>query len=55
VQFRNQRDEVTVIGTATIALPSKTGGLPIYPNVPDDLAQRSAQMMARHWELSKRG
>lgn len=51
-QFKNQRDEVTVKGTATIALPSKVGGLPLYPQVPADLQQRSAQMMARHWELA---
>jgi acyl dehydratase len=51
-QFLNQRDEVTVKGTATIALPSKTGGLPIYPQTPRDLEHRASQMMARHWELS---
>jgi len=51
-QFANQRDEVTVKATATIALPSRAGGLPLYPATPDDLAQRTAQMMARHWELS---
>ena len=52
-QFTNQRDEVTVKGTATIALPSKTGVLPVYPQTPPDLQQRTAQMMARHWELSR--
>lgn len=51
-QFTNQRDEVTVKGTATIALPSRAGGLPLYPDVPRDLQERTAQMMARHWELS---
>ena len=52
VQFMNQRDEVTVKGTATIALPKK-GRLAMYPEVPADLAEEAARMMARHWELSK--
>ena len=52
-QFTNQRDEVTVKGTATIALPSRKTGLPLYPDVPQDLQRRTAQMMARHWELSR--
>jgi hypothetical protein len=51
-QFVNQRDEVTVKGTATIALPSKAGGLPLYPQTPREIEQRASQMMARHWELS---
>jgi acyl dehydratase len=51
-QFKNQRDEVTVKGTATIALPSRSAGLPLYPQTPRDLEARAAQMMARHWELS---
>jgi len=53
VTFTNQRGEETVRATATIALPTK-GRLPLYPPVPDDLAQEAAQMMARHWELSRR-
>ena len=53
VQFTNQRGEATVKATATIALPVP-GHLPLYPEVPRELAQRAAQMMARHWELSKR-
>jgi len=51
-QFKNQRDEVTVKGTATIALPSRAAGLPMYPETPRDLQARANQMMARHWELS---
>jgi acyl dehydratase len=51
-QFKNQRDEVTVKGTATIALPSRSTGLPLYPQTPRDLEERAATMMARHWELS---
>ena len=53
VQFTNQRGEATVKATATIALPAK-GKLPLYPETPRDLAEKAAEMMARHWELSKR-
>lgn len=52
-QFINQRDEVTVKATATIALPKK-GRMAMYPEVPADLAEEAARMMARHWELSKK-
>lgn len=51
IRFANQRGEETVRGTATIALPSKAGPLAMYPEVPTELAQTAAQMMARHWEL----
>lgn len=51
-QFKNQRDEVTVKATATIALPSRKTGLPLYPETPVDLTQRAAQMMAQHWSLA---
>jgi acyl dehydratase len=51
VKFTNQRGEESVRGSATIALPSKDKPLPMYPEVPADLAETAAQMMARHWEL----
>lgn len=51
VRFTNQRGEETVKATATIALPRK-GGIAMYPEVPRELAEEAAQMMARHWELS---
>lgn len=51
VKFTNQRDEETVRATATIALPSQSQPLPLYPAVPDELAQKAVQMMARHREL----
>lgn len=51
VTFVNQRDEETLRATATIALPSKDNPLPLFPEVPPELAQKAAQMMARHWEL----
>jgi acyl dehydratase len=51
VRFTNQRGDETVKATAVIALPSE--GKPVlYPEVPRDLAEKAAQMMARHWELS---
>ena len=53
VQFINQRGDETVRATATIALPKK-GGIAMYPEVPRDLAEEAAKMMARHWELSKK-
>jgi acyl dehydratase len=54
VRFTNQRGDETVKATAVIALPSE--GKPVlYPEVPRDLAEKAAQMMARHWELSKGG
>lgn len=51
VTFVNQRGEESVRATATIALPSKDVPLPMYPDVPRELALKAAQMMARHWEL----
>ncbi len=51
VKFVNQRDEETVRATATIALPSKANPLPLYPEVPRELAEKAAAMMARHREL----
>lgn len=51
-QFKNQRDEVTVKATATIALPSRKAGLPLYPQTPRDLELKATHMMARHWELT---
>ncbi|SNT08666.1 MULTISPECIES: MaoC family dehydratase N-terminal domain-containing protein [unclassified Azospirillum] len=53
VRFTNQRGEETMKATAVIALPS--AGRPVlYPDVPADLAERAARMMARHWELGRR-
>lgn len=54
-QFTNQRDQATLKGSATIALPSKKSGLPFYRAVPLDLQQRASKMMARHNELSRAG
>ena len=51
VSFTNQRGEESVRATAVIALPGKERPLPLYPEVPADLAETAARMMARHWEL----
>ena len=51
VKFTNQRGEESVRSTATIALPSKERALPLYPPVPEALAEKAATMMARHWAL----
>lgn len=51
ITFVNQRGDETVRGTATIALPSKENPLPLYPEVPRDLAERAVRMLARHREL----
>jgi acyl dehydratase len=47
----NQRETETAYGTATVALPSKTDGLPLFPKVPIDLERQAATMFARHTEL----
>lgn len=54
VRFTNQRGDETVRATATIAVPSRARPLPIYPEVPRELAEKAAAMMARHWELSRK-
>ncbi|MDO8361681.1 MAG: acyl dehydratase [Actinomycetota bacterium] len=48
----NQRDTETAYGTATVALPSKEIGLPLYPNVPIELQRQAATLFARHTELA---
>lgn len=47
----NQRDTETAYGSATVALPSRDGGLPIFPSVPDDVRRQAAEMFARHNDL----
>jgi acyl dehydratase len=50
----NQRETETAYATATIALPSRTAGLPLYPAVPVELERKAATMFARHNELAAR-
>jgi acyl dehydratase len=54
IQLRmvNQRDTETAFGKATVALPSRQQGLPVYPSVPTELKQLAAEMFARHNELA---
>lgn len=48
----NQRDVETAYGKATVGLPSRESGLPLFAEVPRELAQKTTQMWARHVELS---
>ncbi len=48
----NQRDTETAFGKATVVLPSRDGGLPIFAPVPDELARKTVHMYARHNELT---
>jgi len=48
----NQRETETAYGTATVALPSRTDGLPLFPKVPIDVERQAATMFARHTELA---
>ncbi|MCK9543344.1 MAG: MaoC family dehydratase N-terminal domain-containing protein [Novosphingobium sp.] len=52
LRFTNQRGDETVRATATIALPGKKG-IAMYPEVPRELAEEAAMMLARHRELSR--
>jgi hypothetical protein len=48
----NQRDTETAYGSATVALPSREVGLPLFPKVPVELERQAATMFARHTELT---
>jgi acyl dehydratase len=48
----NQRDTETAFATATVALPSRQDGLPLFPKVPVELERHAAEMFARHTELT---
>ena len=50
----NQRDIETAYGSATVALPSRETGLPTFPQVPEELAHKAAEMYARHNQLVTR-
>jgi acyl dehydratase len=56
VAFRmtNQRQEVTLLGRASILLPSRETGIPALPQVPDSVQEKVNAMWARHNELSHR-
>lgn len=51
----NQRDETTVRGEATIALPSREHGPVVLPTPPIDVARSAITMMSRHAELGRSG
>jgi acyl dehydratase len=48
----NQRDTQTAFAKATVALPTRTLGIPTLPTVPQDLQRQAARMFARHNELT---
>ncbi|MCU1367289.1 MAG: acyl dehydratase [Ilumatobacteraceae bacterium] len=48
----NQRDVETAYASATVALPSREGGLPSAPTVPVELQRKAYEMFARHNELT---
>ncbi len=52
LHMTNQRDVETAYGSATVALPSRSGGLPLFPAVPDDHRRQAATMFAQHNEIS---
>jgi acyl dehydratase len=43
----NQRDEATVVGSATVILPSRSAGPVVLPTPDLELSQRGARMMSR--------
>jgi acyl dehydratase len=51
IKMVNQRDVETAYATATVALPSRTGGAVVLPNVPADVQRDATKMFARHNEL----
>jgi hypothetical protein len=52
LHMTNQRDTETAYGAATVALPSREVGLPLFPTVPIELERQAAEMFARHTELT---
>jgi acyl dehydratase len=51
MKMRNQRDLETAYAKATVSLPSREAGFALLPNVPSDIAERTARMFGRHNEL----
>jgi hypothetical protein len=47
----NQRGTETAYATATVSLPSKSGGMAVIKTAPVDIQREAAQMFARHNEL----
>ena len=47
----NQRGVETANGKATVGLPSRTSGLPMFATVPHELAHKAVELHARHIEL----
>lgn len=52
MRMLNQRDTETAYATATVSLPSREGGMALFPTVPQDLQRKAYEMFARHNELT---
>ena len=52
LHMENQRGTETAYGSAVVALPSRTGGMPSLQRPPIALEQQANRMFARHNELS---
>jgi acyl dehydratase len=51
VSMVSQRGDKTLEAVATVALPSRQGGNPDYPEPPADIAERAKHFLERHREL----
>jgi len=47
-RYRDQRDVVKALATATIVLPSREHGDATLPEVPAELQHRAIEMFTRH-------
>ena len=54
VRFVSQRGDKTMEAVATLALPTRGTGNPVYPEPPVDLAERAKMFLARHRALGGR-
>jgi len=52
VKLTNQRQEDTLLATATIAVPTASGPA-LFPDVPRDMQARAVMMMAKHWAAER--
>ena len=48
----NQRGVETAYGAATVALPTRDGSLPRFPEVPAEIADKAVSMFSRHNQLA---
>jgi hypothetical protein len=53
IQGANQRGDVTLEATATVALPSREMGHVALPEAPDELKRKAVEILTRHRELAR--